>query len=830
MIFSKQEMNKILNVSYPIKRYYYYNALLQQYGNYLTETFRLKLFIGLLLFIVILVFTSCTLENQDSNLLLWYNKPATVWEETIPLGNGRLGAMPDGGIYNENITLNEISLWSGSEENTNNPEAINYLSKIRGLLLDGKNLEAQNLMFDKFKCNGAGSGLGNGANIPYGCYQKLGNLHIKYNYQHKESGDSLSKNYKRTLSLKNAVSTTSFELAGVNYSREYFVSQTNDVIIIKLMADKKNALNFDVTIDREERANVYCQDNKLFMNGQLNNGVDGLGMKYSSQTIVVTNEGEVKYNSNTIHTTNAKVAYIFISATTDFRQPDFEYITDHLLNIASLFSYDKLKQNHIKAYQEKFNRVELNLGKGNSDLPTNERLALFQKKEDPSMAALYFQFGRYLMISGTRDNSLPLNLQGLWVNNIQTPWNGDYHLNINLQMNYWPVEVTNLSELTLPLIKLTQNMVPSGKETAKTFYNAKGWVAHVITNPWKFTAPAEQASWGATNTGGAWLCSNLWEHYAFNNDTAYLHQIYPTLKGAAEFFLSNMIKERKHGWLVTAPSSSPENSFRLPGSNQNIYICMGPTMDVQIVTELFKNTLKAIKILSIDAGFAKQIESALSQMPPMQISKKGGYLQEWLEDYEETDPTHRHVSHLYGLYPSNLITTNKTPELIQACQNTLERRGDEGTGWSRAWKINFWARLKDGNRAYKLFKSLLKPSFEQNIVMTSGGGTYPNLFCAHPPFQIDGNLGGCAGIAEMLIQSHDGYIELLPAIPDSWKDGNFSGLKARGGVIVNAVWINGKIEKVVLKSNCDQIISLKINGKVQSVSLEKEKQKVIKYS
>jgi alpha-L-fucosidase 2 len=738
--------------------------------------------------------------------------------------------MPDGGIYTENITLNEISLWSGSEENTNNPEAINYLPKIRELLLDGKNLEAQNLMYDKFKCNGAGSGLGNGANVPYGCYQKLGNLHITYNYNKQESGDSVAKNYRRTLSLEDAISSTNFELAGVNYSREYFVSQTNDVIIIKLKADKENTLNFDVTIDREERANVFCMDDKLFMNGQLNNGVDGEGMKYSTQTIVISNDGDVKYNSNTIHTKNASVAYIFISATTDFQQPNFESNTGQLLSKASASSYDKLKQNHIEAYQEKFNRVELNLGKGTSNLPTNERLNRFQKEDDPSMAALYFQFGRYLMISGTRENSLPLNLQGLWANTIQTPWNGDYHLNVNVQMNYWPVEVANLSELALPLVKLTQDMVPSGKKTAKAFYNAKGWVAHVITNPWKFTAPAEHASWGATNTGGAWLCANLWEHYAFNNDTAYLRQIYPTLKGASEFFLSNMIKEREHGWLVTAPSSSPENSFRMPGSTQNIYVCMGPTMDVQIVTGLFKNTLEAIKVLSIDHGFAKQIEAALPQMPPMQISKNGGYLQEWLSDYEETDQKHRHVSHLYGLYPSNNIFESMSPELIEACRKTLERRGDEGTGWSRAWKINFWARLKDGNRAYKLFKSLLEPSNQQSIVMSSGGGTYPNLFCAHPPFQIDGNLGGCAGIAEMLLQSHDGCIELLPAIPDSWKEGSFSGLKARGGVVVDAVWVNGRIEKVTLISNCDQIISLRVNGKIQLISLDKDKQKNIKYS
>jgi alpha-L-fucosidase 2 len=769
---------------------------------------------------------ACNAKNEDPNLVLWYDKPASVWEEALPLGNGRLGAMPDGGIHKEIITLNEISLWSGSEENTDNPESINYLNQIRELLLDGKNLEAQNMMYAHFKCKGQGSGLGNGANVPYGCFQKLGNLQINYHYSNEKT---VASDYKRTLSLNNSLATTDFEVDNVHYSREYFVSHTNDVIIIKLTADKKNALNFDVSIDREERANVYCADNKLYMVGQLNNGVDGLGMRYSTQTKVISEDGEIKTNSRAIHVKEATTAYIFVSATTDFRNPDFETKVVSFLDEAIKTPYKTLKETHVKAYQEKFNRVKLNLGKVDTKIPTNERLHQFQTKDDPALAALYFQFGRYLIISGTRENTLPLNLQGLWANTIQTPWNGDYHMNINIQMNYWPIEVANLSELALPLAKLTTDMVPSGEQTAKTFYNAKGWVAHVITNPWKFTAPAEQASWGATNTGGAWICSNLWEHYAFTNDTTYLRQIYPVLKGASEFFLSNMIQERKHGWLVTAPSSSPENSFKIPGSNEKVYVCMGPTMDVQIITELFNNTVSAAKILNTDKTFVTEIEATLPKLPPMQISKKGGYLQEWLDDYEETEPHHRHVSHLYGLHPANLITENKTPELIKACKETLERRGDEGTGWSRAWKMNFWARLKDGNRAYKLFKSLMEPSTQQKIVMDAGGGTYPNLFCAHPPFQIDGNLGGCAGIAEMLIQSHDDCIELLPAIPDSWKDGSFSGLKARGGVVVDVEWAKGKVVEVVLKSSINQTIKLKIGQEVKQISLLANENKVLKF-
>ena len=771
---------------------------------------------------------ACNAKNEDPNLVLWYDKPANIWEEALPLGNGRLGAMPDGGIHKETITLNEISLWSGSEEDTNNPESITYLKQIRELLLDGKNLEAQNIMYAHFKCKGQGSGNGHGANVPFGCYQKLGNLQLNYHYSTKEKAEPVISEYKRSLSLNNSLATTDFEVDNVHYSREYFVSQTNDVIIIKLTADKKHALNFDVAIDREELSNVFCADNKLYMTGQLNNGVDGKGMRYSSQTKVVSEDGEIKTNSIAIHVKNATTAYIFVSATTDFRNPDFEKNAVSLLNEAVKMPYKVLKETHVKAYQEKFNRVKLNLGKVDSKIPTNERLKQFQTKDDPALAALYFQFGRYLMISGTRENTLPLNLQGLWANTIQTPWNGDYHMNINVQMNYWPMEVANLSELALPLAKLTSDMVPSGEQSAKTFYNAKGWVAHVITNPWKFTAPAEKASWGATNTGGAWMCSNLWEHYAFTNDRAYLSQIYPVLKGASEFFLSNMITEKEHGWLVTAPSSSPENSFKIKGSNEKVFVCMGPTMDVQIITELFKNTVVAAKTLGLDPQFIKDIEVTLPKLPPMQISKKGGYLQEWLEDYEENELEHRHVSHLYGLYPGSLITQSKTPELIAACKKTLERRGDDGTGWSRAWKINFWARLKDGNHAYKLLKNLLKPTLEQKVVM-SKGGTYPNLFCAHPPFQIDGNLGGCAGIAEMLIQSHEDCIEILPAIPDSWRDGSFKGLKARGGIIVDVEWKNGKVKKVKLISDSNQTVKLKSENALQSLQLIAGKEQIVKF-
>ncbi len=774
------------------------------------------------------ILLACKKEAPDTNLTLWYSSPAKQWEEALPLGNGRLGAMVEGGISRDNITLSEISLWSGSEEDTSNPEALKYLPEIRNLLQEGQNLKAQELMYKYFKCKGDGSGLGNGANDPYGCFQYLGNLYIDYNYPVSEKSDTIANGYRRSLSLKNAIANSDFELDKVTYSREYFVSHTNDVIIIRITSSKAQALNFNVSLDRQERANLLCENDMLYMGGQLNNGTDGFGMKYLVQTKVISNDGKITSNSTAIHVKDATSALIFVSAATDYKKTNYMNDVNDIIDKAQELTYEELKENHIKNYQEKFNRVSVDLGEGDYSIPTDERLKQFQTKDDPSMAALYFQFGRYLMISGTRENSLPLNLQGLWANTIQTAWNGDYHLNINIQMNYWPVEVANLSELALPLVEFTKELVPSGEKTAKSFYNADGWVAHVITNPWKFTAPAERASWGATNTGGAWLCSHLWEHYAFTKDVEYLAEIYPVLKGASEFFLSNMIKEKKHGWLVTAPSSSPENSFKLPGTDEPVYVCMGSTMDMQIIRELFMNTLEASTILSEgDDNFLAKIKETLPLLAPMQVSEKGGYLQEWLEDYEETDPRHRHVSHLYGLHPGNLITDTKTPELMEACRKTLERRGDEGTGWSRAWKINFWARLKDGNRAYKLFRNLLKPTTEKQIAMDTGGGTYPNLFCVHPPFQIDGNLGGCAGIAEMLIQSHDGYIDILPAIPDNWKTGSFNGLKARGGVEVDAYWKNHKVTKVVLRSPEDQEIRLKVNNKMQTIIMEGGKDKVL---
>ena len=398
---------------------------------------------------------------------------------------------------------------------------------------------------------------------------------------------------------------------------------------------------------------------------------------------------------------------------------------------------------------------------------------------------------------------MPPNLQGLWANGVLTPWNGDYHTNINIQMNHWPLEQAGLSELYQPLTTLMERLIPSGEETARAFYgeDAEGWVLHMMTNVWNYTAPGEHPSWGATNTGGAWLCAHLWEHYQYSQDEAYLRRIYPILKGAAQFFVSTTVREPSHGWLVTAPTSSPENAFYLPGDTVHpVSICMGPTMDVQLLTELYTNVISAARILGRDADLVARLETDLKSFPPMQVSKDG-YLQEWLEDYREVDVHHRHVSHLYGLHPANLISPLRTPELAEACRVTLNRRGDEATGWSRAWKMNFWARLGDGNRAWKLFRSLLHPAVDPQTG-DHGSGTFPNLFCSHPPFQIDGNFGGTAGIGEMLLQSHEGFIHLLPALPDCWNEGSFRHMRVRGGASVDLDWQEGHAVQATVRALC----------------------------
>ena len=764
-------------------------------------------------------------QAKTDELYFFFEEPATCWEETLPLGNGRLGIMPDGGIESEKIVLNDITLWSGKIADYSNPEAKEALPEIQRLLLEDKNYEAQELVYRTFTCSNKGSNWGNGALSNFGCFQTLGNIDIDYHYQENESLKEGS--YTRKLDLTNAIATTEFETDQAKFRREYFVSRESDVAVIRLDADKSKMISVDIQLNREECAEYITEDEAIAMYGQLKDGSNGdEGMKYLSKVTVNNVGGVVEYKDNKIIVRNADRLTLIFSSATNYKNNDYTAFVDSLMNEAKSRNYIPLRKKHIKTYQELFNRVEVDFGEAITDNhPITDRLFDFQEEDDPQFAELYFQYGRYLLISSTREDLLPPNLQGLWANTIQTPWNGDYHLNINVQMNHWLAEVCNLSELHKPLIEFTKGIVESGEETAHGFYGAEGWTAHSICNLWGFTAPGEHPSWGATNTGGAWLCQHLYQHYLFTKDIDYLREIYPVMKGAAQFFNSVMIEEKEHSWLVTAPTSSPENSFYLP-DGRIASVCMGPTMDIQIITELYQNVIEASEILNMDEEFAETLKNDLKRFPPMQISENG-YLQEWLNDYGEPEIHHRHVSHLFGLHPGRLITKSKTPDLYEACKMSLERRGDEGTGWSRAWKINFWARLHDGDRAYKLLKNLLQPAMVGDRV---GAGTYPNLFCAHPPFQIDGNFGGTAGIAEMLLQSHDGFIEVLPALPSTWKDGHFKGLCAENGAVVDCYWENGIVKKIKIKSKIGGTYNILMPDKssVKEIKLKKNKTEIIK--
>ncbi len=732
-----------------------------------------------------------TQAQNDTLMKLWYNHPARQWVEALPVGNGRLGAMIFGGPSEEQIQLNESTVWAGSPYNNANPKALKALPVIRKLIFEGDYKQAQDMANEDFISQTA-------QGMPY---QTVGSLHLLF------PGSETYGGYYRDLNLDNATATVKYNAGGINYKRVIFSSFPDQVIIVRLTADKPGKINFSASMSSPEKVTVSSSGkSELEMEGKTTDheGIEGK-VKFSSIIKIVNSGGEITSNDTTLSVTGADTATIYISIGTNFINYD-KLGADQLeraenyLSKALTKNYDDALKDHITYYRQFFDRVKLDLGVTDSvKNPTDRRIKEFAAGNDPQLVSLYFQFGRYLLISSSEPGGQPANLQGIWNSQLYPPWDSKYTVNINTEMNYWPSEVTNLSEMSDPLIEMLKELSVAGRKTAKEMYGAGGWVLHHNTDIWRATGGIDGAYWGMWPSGGAWLSQQLWYRYIYNGNKEFLSSVYPVLKGASGFFNDFLTEEPEHHWLVVSPSVSPENS---PAVHPQYSITAGATLDNQLVFDLFNETIKAANILGKDEDFANELKEKIKRLPPMQIGH-WGQLQEWLHDWDSPDDHNRHVSHLYGLYPSNQISPFRTPELFEAAKTSLVHRGDESTGWSMGWKVNLWARLLDGNHAYKLIKDQLKLVESLNfkhMQFSEGGGTYPDMFDAHPPFQIDGNFGCTAGIAEMLLQSQDGFIFVLPALPDAWRNGNVSGLKARGGFIISIAWKNGKVSKIKIKS------------------------------
>jgi len=751
--------------------------------------------------IICLFLSGFFLAQKGGKNKLWYNKPVKQWVEALPVGNGRLAAMIFGDPSREKLQLNEGTFWSGGPSRNDNPDGPKVLDSIRYYLFNGNYKRAQ-ILADK----------GLTAKTLHGsAYQNIGDFTLDFNSINDV------KNYYRELDIEKAITKTTFTSNGINFKREVFTSIPDNVIVIKLSSDKKNALNFTANFTSELKKNVKAIDSNTLQMDGLSSTLDGIQgqVKFNALAKFINKGGKTEVLSNGISVRNADEVMILISIATNFT--DYKTLnTDEVLKSKKYIeasehkSFNTLLKNHLASYQKYFKRVDFDLGTSEAaKQPTDIRIKNFATHYDPELISLYYQFGRYLLISSSQPGGQPANLQGIWNNSNKPAWDSKYTININTEMNYWPAEKTNLSEMHEPLIQMIKDLSESGKKTAKVMYNSRGWVAHHNTDIWRITGVIDFANAGMWPMGGAWLSQHLWEKYLYNGDKNYLKSVYPILKSATQFYEDFLVEEPTHKWLVVSPSMSPEN---IPNGHQGSALAVGNTIDNQLMFDLFTKTKKVAEILNVDSDKIKVWENIISKLPPMKIGKYG-QLQEWAEDLDNPKDNHRHVSHLYGLFPSNQINPFTTPELLDASKTVLLHRGDVSTGWSMGWKVNLWAKLLDGNHANKLIKDQL--TLVEKDGWGSKGGTYPNLFDAHPPFQIDGNFGCISGIIEMLLQTQNGFIDILPALPDEWKNGKISGLKTYGDFEISIVWENNKAKEITIKSNLGGNCRVRIPNKME---------------